>query len=133
MKKEDPQYEILREVKYRECIEQEASWLSSLFFHWTSTIINLGKSKVLRENDLFDIIEQEKFKWGFQRFTEFLASEERKNLPRNFFRALFFTSRWVIINVIILSVISNLLQFAGRVLLYFPKNCLQQTFYIFLV
>ncbi len=114
MKKEEPQFEILREVKYQECIEQEASWLSSLFFHWTTTIINLGKSKILRENDLFDIRDEEKFRWSYQRFMEYLAKQEARSQPRNFFRALFSTSRWVTINIIILSIISNLLQFTGE-------------------
>jgi hypothetical protein len=113
-KPKEPQYEILREDKHRECLESKANWLSKLFFYWTGTVIDQGKSKVLTEQDLFDVISEEKFTHAYKIFSERNKYRDERNMGRNFFRSLLHTSKGVVFFTVAYSVIANLLQFTGR-------------------
>ena len=112
-KPKEPQYEILRDDKHRECIESNASWLSKLFFYWTGTVIAQGKSKVLTEQELVDVISEEKFTHAYKLFTERNKYRDELNMGRDYFRTLLYISRSVVIFTVTYSVIANLLQFTG--------------------
>ncbi len=42
------------------CLEENANFLSKLLFYWTGTLIALGNKKFMKEEDLFDVRDQEK-------------------------------------------------------------------------
>ena len=59
------------------CLENNANFLSRLFFYWTGTLIALGNKKYMQEEDLFDIKEEEKIYNTLKEFEKIRKIKDR--------------------------------------------------------
>ena len=97
-------------------IEENASFISRLFFLWTSTMINYGTKNTFHENDLFEIRKDQKLahiREGFARHFSEPTSKTYKNIKGSmlaFVRGKLFIAAGML-------VCGQLLQFGGPLLL----------------
>ena len=104
--------EIMKESKCNPCLEEKAGFLSRMFFYWTGILITAGNQKYLQENDLYDVVTTEKIANTMKLFKK-IREQSRTTLGKDMFRLV----KWAWIKCIILSVLSNLLQFSGPIVL----------------
>lgn len=71
---------------YNPCLEDNANFISRLFFYWTGTLISLGNKKYMQEEDLFDIKEEEKIYNTLREFEKFRIMKDKKGNTISLFK-----------------------------------------------
>ncbi|KAL4508323.1 hypothetical protein ABPG72_003627 [Tetrahymena utriculariae] len=94
-------------------LENRASFISKALFLWTNKVIQLGNSKLIKENDLFDLREEERL--------EYVLSEVKKSQQtyqnRGLSYAIFKTCQKEFLITTLCTILVSGLSFAGPIFL----------------
>jgi ATP-binding cassette subfamily C (CFTR/MRP) protein 1 len=98
------------------CLEDKANPISKLFFLWTNKMINYGRKNAFQEDDLFEIRKDQKFAYSRDSFANHYNKKGAKSY-KSVGRSMLAVIRTPLFVASLLLIISNLLQFAGPLLL----------------
>eukprot|EP00850_Spirogloea_muscicola_P009079 SM000050S17004 [mRNA] locus=s50:312640:321290:- [translate_table: standard] len=98
------------------CPEEEASFISRVFFSYATSLIRLGNRKVLMIEDLWAVSKQDRAEVVAARFDEAWAFEEKKDKP-SLARALFRAFGKTFIFGGLVKLVYDVLQFSSPVIL----------------
>jgi len=98
------------------CLEDKANPISKLFFLWTNKMINYGRKHAFQGNDLFEIRKDQKFAYSRDNFAHHYNKKGAKSY-KSVGRSMLAVIRAPLFIASVLLIISNLLQFAGPLLL----------------
>jgi ATP-binding cassette subfamily C (CFTR/MRP) protein 1 len=114
--KEEESYEINRKIEFQPSVENQANFLSKIFFIWTHHLMKKGAQKPLEMNDLFELKPEEEPEYAYVEFCRGYESSDadpKKKTVKGFWTLLGGT--WILGGV--LAVIANVLQFAGPLMI----------------
>ncbi|EAR99522.1 ABC transporter C family protein (macronuclear) [Tetrahymena thermophila SB210] len=94
-------------------LENRASFISKALFLWTNKVIKLGNSKIIKENDLFDLREEERL----EKVLYELKKAQQINKNKGFSYAIFKTCQKEFLITSLFTILVSGLSFAGPIFL----------------
>ncbi|KAL4499694.1 hypothetical protein ABPG72_017234 [Tetrahymena utriculariae] len=110
--KEQPDQNYLQN-SFNQNLENKASCISKALFLWTTKVIKLGNSKLLKESDLFDLREEERLETVLHQIQQVLLNDKN----RDFISAIFKTNKASLLLLAVLTILISGLSFAGPIFL----------------
>jgi len=98
------------------CIEDDANFLSKILFWWTDKLVSFGVKHTFHENDLFDIRKDQKFSYARDSYNKHFNNSKSKTYHKVGKSMMGVISKSLLFATFLL-VVSNLLQFAGPLLM----------------